>query len=49
MAIFLDKDCERPSEDDGDTDTDRGDLVPLEACGFGVGLGGGLKGQDTYM
>lgn len=49
MALFLEEDGEPSREDDGDTDTNRGDLMPLETCGFGVGLGGGLKGQDSFV
>lgn len=49
MVIFLQKDGERSHEDDGNAEANRGDLVPLETCGLGVGLRGGLKGQDTFF
>lgn len=49
MAILLKEDGEPSREDEGDTDIDRDDLVPLETCSLGVGLGGGLKGRNTYV
>lgn len=49
VTIFLEEDGEASCEDEGNTDTNRGDLVPLETCGLGVGLGGGLEGQNTYV
>lgn len=38
VAILLQDDGEPSREDEGDTETDHGDLVPLETCSLGVGL-----------
>jgi hypothetical protein len=38
VAIFLQDDGEPSREDERDTDTNHGDLVPLETCSLCVGL-----------
>lgn len=49
VGIFLREDGQRTQEDERGTDTDRGDLMPLKTCSLGVGLRGGLEGQNTLM
>lgn len=47
VAELAADDGERPQEDEGDADADCGDLVSLETCSLGLGLGGGLECQDA--
>lgn len=47
MGGLLQEDGQGTQEDEGDADTDRGDLVSLETRSLGVGLRGGLKCQNA--
>lgn len=49
VTVFMNDDGEGAHENEGDTGTDRGDLVPLETGSLGLGLGGGLKGQNAWV